>query len=346
MSRIFAVVLLVGALLLVIVLPLSGQTATPDPGSQVVVVGTVDLGQGVIMVNGYIIAPASAFQPSVLHQGDLVVVIGYLLPDGVTIQATSLEFFDDTTPTPEPSTPAGTGSHCEPAHAGSGEHPAYAILVTMRTTASYADATLHDLPGLYRVCRLTGDGGHDASGQYSDPDLLGHVWAGPYAVGPRAVALVVHDDAGVAGYCLGAPDTLEFEEWLNNEWFPPLRQRYPRDQATAGDQWLIDRIHAWPPTDPELLATYPAHLHIDLLPRLQGQGWGRRLITELGARLHAAGAGGIHLGVNPANAAAIAFYERLGFHVVKRTHEAVIYGAALGPAGLVTTGRPESSRGA
>lgn len=107
MSRILAVVLLISALLLVVVLPLSGQTATPDPNEPVVVVGPVDLGQGVIMVNGYIIAPALSFQPAILQQGDLVVVIGYLLPDGATIQATSLELFDDDEP-PVEATPEVT----------------------------------------------------------------------------------------------------------------------------------------------------------------------------------------------------------------------------------------------
>src|SRR5215208_7588499 len=80
-----------------IALPIAAQTQTPtptpDPASLVVVVGAVDLRQGVIMVNNYIIVPAPAFQSSIFHQDDLVVVVGYLLPDGVTIQATSLEFF-------------------------------------------------------------------------------------------------------------------------------------------------------------------------------------------------------------------------------------------------------------
>lgn len=99
--RRYALYLLILALLLAVALPLLAQTPTPDPAGLVVVVGNVDLTQGVIMVNNYIIAPASAFEPSILRQGDLVVVVGYLLPDGVTIQAISLELFAGTmTPTP------------------------------------------------------------------------------------------------------------------------------------------------------------------------------------------------------------------------------------------------------
>lgn len=36
-----------------------------------------------------------------------------------------------------------------------------------------------DLPGMYRVCLQTGDSGRDATALYSDPDLLGHVFAAP-----------------------------------------------------------------------------------------------------------------------------------------------------------------------
>lgn len=100
MLRKLSIILLFAVLASAAALPLAAQTATPDPNNEVVVVGTVDLGQGVIMVNNYVIAPASAFQPAILHDGDLVVVIGYLLPDGITIRATSLEFFDDS-PMPE-----------------------------------------------------------------------------------------------------------------------------------------------------------------------------------------------------------------------------------------------------
>ena len=59
---------------------------------------------------------------------------------------------------------------------------------------------------------------------------------------------------------------------------------------------------------------YPAHLHIDLLPALQGQGFGRRLIDTLRAALAARGVPAVHLGLDPANTAARAFYDRLGFH--------------------------------
>ena len=67
---------------------------------------------------------------------------------------------------------------------------------------------------------------------------------------------------------------------------------------------------------PEIVATHPAHLHIDLLPRFQGRGLGRRLLDHLFEGLRAAGADAVHLGVSPENTNAIAFYEHLGFEVL------------------------------
>ncbi|MGK0618858.1 GNAT family N-acetyltransferase [Meiothermus cerbereus] len=64
---------------------------------------------------------------------------------------------------------------------------------------------------------------------------------------------------------------------------------------------------------------YPAHLHIDLLPRAQGRGLGRRLMEVFLARLRELGVPGVHLGVGQRNAGALAFYQRMGF-VRLQTH--------------------------
>lgn len=199
------------------------------------------------------------------------------------------------------------------------------IVTTMR------DATVHDLPGVYRVCLRTGLAGQDASDTYSDPDLLGHIWAGPYLVFPDAVAMVLQDGHGVAGYCVGVPDTATFEQWFEDVWLPPLRARHPPGSGTGADAALVQRLHHPIRTDAVLTASHPAHLHIDLLPRRQGEGWGRRLTDAVTGRLRAAGATGVHLGVDEANAAAQAFYGRVGFTEVRRTTGARYFARSLGP---------------
>jgi len=191
--------------------------------------------------------------------------------------------------------------------------------------------TLHDLPGAYRVCRLTGAAGADASDRHADPDLLGHVWAGPYLVFPDAVTRVIRDEQGVAGYCLAVPDTVAFERWVDDVWLPPLRERHPAGSgATAADAALVERLHHPTTTDAGLLAAHPAHLHVDLLPRLQGEGWGRRVVADVLEELGRAGVPGVHLGVDLDNVGAQAFYERIGFTELPGPPGARFYGADLG----------------
>lgn len=87
------VVLIVTALFAV---PIAAQS--DDQQGLVVVDGvfTVAL-DGTIMVGDYIIAPANAFIPALPAEGDMVLVVGYLLPDDATIQALSIEIEDAST---------------------------------------------------------------------------------------------------------------------------------------------------------------------------------------------------------------------------------------------------------
>jgi GNAT superfamily N-acetyltransferase len=191
--------------------------------------------------------------------------------------------------------------------------------------------TVHDLPGAYRVCLLTGAAGADATTLHDDPDLLGHLWAGAYVAFPDAVTRVLHDERGVAGYCLAVPDTRAFEEWVERVWLPPLRERHPLGSGSSpADAAVVERLHHPTSADAGLLAAHPAHLHVDLLPRLQGRGWGRRVVESVLEGLTTAGATGVHLGVDEGNTGAQVFYERLGFTELAGPPGARFYGRPLG----------------
>lgn len=175
-----------------------------------------------------------------------------------------------------------------------------------------------DLDTLYAIALATGDSGSDASRQFLDPELLGHVYAAPYAIFEPELALVIEDQHGVAGYCVGALHTRAFEHRLNSRWWPALRQRYPlmpvsgSDRCSTRDAGIIRMIHH-PPRSPDwLVDAYPSHLHINLLPRLKGQGHGRALLNAWHARSRDIGSTGFHLGVDPRNTKAIGFYEAMG----------------------------------
>jgi ribosomal protein S18 acetylase RimI-like enzyme len=190
-------------------------------------------------------------------------------------------------------------------------------------------ASLQDLPGIYRVCLMTGDAGQDASAQYRNPDLLGHVYVGPYLAGQAALALVVADRDGVAGYSLAAPDTRDFEAWAEAAWWPPLRSQYPIPDDASADAEIIRLFHEPPRAPDAVVADYPAHLHIDLLARARGHGHGRGLIERQLANLRDHGAPGVHLDVAAANANAIAFYQHLGFVEVGMAESSILMGMRL-----------------
>jgi ribosomal protein S18 acetylase RimI-like enzyme len=191
-------------------------------------------------------------------------------------------------------------------------------------------AGIADMAGAYRTCLLAGDAGGDATGLYRDPDLLGHIYVGPYIARGIDMQLVLVDDEGSAGYLLSAYDTLVFEAWAEDVWWPPLRARYPRLADGSRDGEMVTLIHEPERTPPEIAATYPAHLHIDLQERARGKGFGRLLVERLLADLRQRGVPGVHLGVDETNANGIAFYEHLGFEEVGREPGAILMGLRLG----------------
>lgn len=190
-------------------------------------------------------------------------------------------------------------------------------------------ARTHDLPGAYRVCLRTGDAGQDATEVIRDPDLLGHVYVGPYIARGVGTQLVLVDEQGVAGYLLSADDTLAHEAWAEAEWWPSLRGRYAPLAGDSMDAELVRLIHRPERTPEGLAAEYPAHLHIDLLEHARGLGLGRRLIDHLLDDLRARDVPGVHLGVDEANANGIGFYEHLGFREVAREPGGILMGMRL-----------------
>ncbi|MBC7551837.1 MAG: GNAT family N-acetyltransferase [Cellulomonas sp.] len=193
-----------------------------------------------------------------------------------------------------------------------------------------------DADDLDDICLRTGNDGDDARERFSDPRLLGAVYVGPYLALEPDLAFV-HDvgDGRAGGYVLGARDTGEFARACELHWWPTLRTRYPRGAFAPGtaDAEVVTLIHDPPTPDPAVLARYPSHLHIDLLPRWQGAGWGRRLIEHLLAELAATGSPGVHLTVSATNARAIAFYRRTGFVDLVADGGGVTLGRRLGEAG-------------
>lgn len=181
-----------------------------------------------------------------------------------------------------------------------------------------------DEAGAYHVCLKTGDHGADGEPYYrDDPDALGRIYVGPYLAFEPELSLILEDGLGICGYALGAFDSRAFYERYDREWRPDLCRRYPEP---AGDRHSWTRVeeayHAYHHPDyfcPEPYDRTPSHLHIDLLPRAQGRGHGRRMVGQLLASLRARRSPGVHLGMSALNTRAYGFYQRLGFRELTRT---------------------------
>ena len=177
-----------------------------------------------------------------------------------------------------------------------------------------------DEAALAEICVRTADAGADATGLLEDDAVWAAVFVLPYVARHPDLAFVVEtDDGRVAGYVVGTDDTEAFEDWFAADWWPtqvarwPLSPSVPDSEPASRQDGLLRYAYGRGAGTEPVAEAHPAHLHIDLLPELQGQGWGRRLIDEFVAVLRARGVAGVHLATAARNTGAVAFYERLGF---------------------------------
>lgn len=151
----------------------------------------------------------------------------------------------------------------------------------------------------------------------TDKALYGALWAAPYGMFEPEHAFVCADDNDVAqGYVLGALDSRAFEATLAAQYWPELQARYPAGSGEGLDALLIGIIHNPPVAHPKIVDAYPSHLHIDLLPSVQGGGNGRKMMDTLVDSLRADGSTGVHFGVSAKNERALGFYAHLGFETL------------------------------
>jgi ribosomal protein S18 acetylase RimI-like enzyme len=209
-----------------------------------------------------------------------------------------------------------------------------------------------DAPGAYRVCLATGDHGGDGEPFYrEDPDALGRIFVGPYLAFEPLHAFVLEDGQGICGYALGAFDSRAFYSRYEREWRPGLCARFPMPSGDPSGWTRVQQVYSWYHQPdyycPEPYDAYPSHVHIDLLPRVQGRGYGRRMMDAVMDTLRARQSPGAHLGLSARNTRAFGFYGRLGFEELARVGtetDAVIYmGIRFAPRDAAHGLRPEGA---
>jgi ribosomal protein S18 acetylase RimI-like enzyme len=191
--------------------------------------------------------------------------------------------------------------------------------IAIRTARPSDEASILD------ICLRTADRGQDGSKNYSDPRLPGLVWALPYVrFCPENASVLIQGDE-VMGYCVAARDTQAYEQRLAEEWWPMLKAELQGFSAgTEQDENVLAYILEAPRTSRKVTDLYPAHLHINLLPKLQKGGHGSRLLQHQLQSLSVCGATGVHLGVDPRNEIVMGFYSKFGFVEIDRTPSIVM----------------------
>ena len=163
----------------------------------------------------------------------------------------------------------------------------------------------------------------------SDPRVIGYaeyIWCRPYLALVPDSCLVVDNGSGVAvGYIIGTASTSDFVDSWRKTWFQQLEAdglKKPRPDEKIG--WNEDlpnalRLICHSPEQmlkeeqPKLLADYPAHFHIDILPDYHRKGFGRKLIDAFFTKLRTKNVKGVHLIMAGDNVAAGKFYTAMGF---------------------------------
>jgi ribosomal protein S18 acetylase RimI-like enzyme len=168
------------------------------------------------------------------------------------------------------------------------------------------------------ICVRTADNGGDSRALYPDLDLMPTLFAWPYVDFEPELAYVLDDGERAVGYIVGTADTPAFVKRFREEWLPAVAERFPAPttQVTSTD-FMLGLLH-----DPDRMvvqevADFPAHLHIDLLPGVQGGGYGRGLMNAFLTGLGSAGVDRVHLCMGRENTNARAFYDRLGFTEIR-----------------------------
>jgi GNAT superfamily N-acetyltransferase len=197
-------------------------------------------------------------------------------------------------------------------------------------------AVFSDLPYLYELCLKTGYQGKDATDLFSDPYIMGNYYVAPYLSYPDGINFVAEYNHKPHGYIVDAPNTDLFNQWMEENWLPPLRKRYPLHLMTYRSEYekeIIGKIHEKHfPVDHTSEAWYknfPSELHINLNPNIHRKGIGRIFMNKVFEELKQQRIPGVNIGVGIDNSNAFIFYQKMGFSVLAKAWWGYIMGKII-----------------
>ena len=183
-----------------------------------------------------------------------------------------------------------------------------------------------DEASIQEITYRTGFNGEDLTGRhyFDDQRLFFLIFIYYYVhFEPEHCFVAVSDDRqpAVVGFICGTPDTVAQEANYARKipWRIGLRAfAYTSWRSPRTFKTLIDMNHqreGLPDQErsKQIVAKYPAHLHINLMPGYQGLGIGSRLIQTFEDHMRRLGVSGVHLTTTNQNFKAVPFYQKMGF---------------------------------
>ncbi|MFX0125938.1 MAG: GNAT family N-acetyltransferase [Candidatus Hodarchaeota archaeon] len=185
---------------------------------------------------------------------------------------------------------------------------------------------LSDRNEVIDICWRTGYMGEEAKGRFDDPYLFGLLFCIYYLDYEPDNCFVAMDEESevIIGYILSSFDSRKQEKRFRRIMTPKIFRRVffytiwrrPKTFKTLLYFRKIEKKSPPIPNEEELLSSYPAHLHIDILPEWHRKGIGTKLIHTLESHLSSSGVLGVHLGTTDYNVKAIPFYSKVGFSLI------------------------------
>ena len=166
-----------------------------------------------------------------------------------------------------------------------------------------------DLENVEYVCRMTA--GNLARTNEIIGKAVSKTYSTYYIRECTDTSFVLADDNDKAvGYILCEPDYRRYRKVFRKKDVPVVYSIFKKDGRSA---WFLPVPYTF------FGRKYPAHLHIDILPEYQNQGYGSVLIKALLDELQRKGIKGIMLIADSDNHGAIRFYERFGFKTLVKS---------------------------
>lgn len=176
-----------------------------------------------------------------------------------------------------------------------------------------------DRPHIRRLCWETADQGRPGDELFWDRELFADLLTAGYTDSePECVWSAVIDDTPV-GYLTGTLDTATWQRrFFLRVALPACVRAVLRRAFWSRECWRFVALNlplAWKSSRVSL-ASWPAHLHVNVDQGWRGHDLGRRLVEQFLDQARQHGRRGVHASVREDNPGGRTFFERMGFEPV------------------------------